>query len=762
MDGAEQVIRRGAQSGIALEAAIIGGGKACDDLLALLSDERLNRLNMKIVAVADPNPEAPGISRAKSMGIFTTSDFTELYTLSGLNLLIELTGSMDVRARMIRTKPLHISSIDHRGARLFWDLIQIETEKQQLQQESEKAIRRERDWSQRFIDSLGDKIMVLNRDRTIYRVNRTFVKASGLSENAVLGKPCYEITHRVSEPCNGEDHGCPFDEVLATGAYCSAIHEHKDREGKIIFEEITATPILNDKGEIIQVIEGIRNVTSKVALEEEVRRHKEYLENIIANSSDMIITTDLRGKIVTFNPGAEHMLGYEREEVLLTDIEGLWKRPEERRRLMAEVKAKGFVSNYLATLIAKDGHEVEISLSLAELRESEGRVLGTVGISKDVTEENRLRRQLIQHETELRNAHDFMNNIIQSSPNAIIATDMSGNIIIWNLAAEETLGYKAEDVIGKMNIDKIYPEGTAKKVMQRMRSPEHGPVGKLRSYPMIYVRQDGEIVEGNLSSAIIYNADGAEVASVGIFVDLEERLNMERKLRQTQEQLLQSEKLAAMGRLTSQIAHELNNPLYGIMNTLELLKTEVSPQSKRRKILEMALSETVRLAEMLRKMLSFSKPDEEKRQPSDVNMLLDEMLLLHEKQLREHSIRIAASFDKGLGEINASKNQLRQVFLNMISNARDAMPDGGTLTITTRRIDDRIHIDISDTGTGIREENLHKIFDAFFTTKESVKGVGLGLSVCYGFIRDHGGDIKVRSQIDSGTTFTIILPTRKE
>ncbi|MBU0733883.1 MAG: PAS domain S-box protein, partial [Proteobacteria bacterium] len=466
MDGAEQVIRRGAQSGIVLKAAIIGGGKACDDLLALLSDERLNRLNMKIVAVADPNPEAPGISRAKSMGIFTTSDFTELYTLSGLNLLIELTGSMDIRERMIRTKPLHISSIDHRGARLFWDLIQIEAEKQMLQQESEKAIRRERDWSQRFIDSLGDKIMVLNRDRTIYRVNRTFVKASGLSEDAVLGKPCYEITHRVSEPCNGEDHGCPFEEVLATGASYSVIHQHKDKEGKRIFEEIMASPILNDKGEIIQVIEGIRNVTSKVALEEEVRRNKEYLENIIANSSDMIITTDLQGRIVTFNPGAENMLGYSMKEVLGVGIETLWKVPAKRRHLMAEVKAKGFVSNYPATLIAKDGHEVEISLSLAELRDSEGRVLGTVGISKDVTEENRLRRQLIQHETELRNAHDFMNNIIQSSPNAIIATDMSGNIIIWNLAAEETLGYKAEDVIGKMNIDKIYPEGTAKKVMQ--------------------------------------------------------------------------------------------------------------------------------------------------------------------------------------------------------------------------------------------------------------------------------------------------------
>jgi signal transduction histidine kinase len=198
------------------------------------------------------------------------------------------------------------------------------------------------------------------------------------------------------------------------------------------------------------------------------------------------------------------------------------------------------------------------------------------------------------------------------------------------------------------------------------------------------------------------------------------------------------------------------------MNTLELLKTEISPQNKRRKILEMALSETERLSEMLRKMLSFSKPDEEKKQPSNINVILDEILLLHEKQLREHSIGISISLEKNLGEVYASKNQLRQVFLNLISNARDAMTDGGTLTVATTGVADHIHIEISDTGTGIREENLDKIFDAFFTTKDSVKGVGLGLSVCYGFIKDHGGDIKVESQIDSGTTFTIILPVHKE
>jgi two-component system NtrC family sensor kinase len=275
---------------------------------------------------------------------------------------------------------------------------------------------------------------------------------------------------------------------------------------------------------------------------------------------------------------------------------------------------------------------------------------------------------------------------------------------------------------------------------------------------MVYVRRDGEVVEGNLSAAIIYDADGKEIASVGSFVDLRDRLEMERALRDTQEQLLQSEKLAAMGRLTSQIAHELNNPLYGIMNTLELLKTEIPLENRRRKILEMALSETVRLGVLLRKMLSFSKPDQEKRQPVDINSILDEILLLHEKQLKENNINIASTFAEDIGLVNASKNQLRQIFLNMIANARDAMPNGGTLTVATRRDGDKIVIEIADTGTGIREEHIDKIFDSFFTTKDEVKGVGLGLSVCYGFIKDHGGDVEVKSRVGVGTTFIITLP----
>ncbi len=415
------------------------------------------------------------------------------------------------------------------------------------------------------------------------------------------------------------------------------------------------------------------------------------------------------------------------------------------------VEREGQVTDHEVEFKRRDGTPISVLLTAHVRYDEQGNVLGYEGINIDQTQRKRM-------ETKITEAHDFMNKIIQSSPDAIIATDLKGGIIMWNRAAEEVLGYRAEDVIGKMNIERIYPVGTAKKVMKMLRSPEYGGVGKLRSFPIVHVRQDGEIIEGNLSAAILYDSGGNETATVGIFVDLKERLDMERRLRETQEQLLQSEKLAAMGRLTSQIAHELNNPLYGIMNTLELLKTEIPPQSKRRRILEMALSETVRLTDLLRKMLSFSKPDQEERQPTDINAILDEILLLYGKQLRENSIRAVFSFDENCGPVHASRNQMRQVFLNLISNARDAMPEGGTLSVTTRAGKDRVRIEFADTGTGIQKENLPHIFDAFFTTKGSVKGVGLGLSVCYGFIRDHGGDIQAESEPGSGTTFTITLP----
>ena len=194
-------------------------------------------------------------------------------------------------------------------------------------------------------------------------------------------------------------------------------------------------------------------------------------------------------------------------------------RPEDRRKFQDMIERDGKVVDYEVEFKRKNGKPISILLTGHLRYDQHGRVIGYEGLNVDQTQ----RKQM---ENELREAHDFLNKIIRSSPDPIMATDMKGNIIIWNRAAEETLGYRAEDVIGKMSIERIYPEGMAKRVMKMMRSQEYGGVGKLRSYPIVYVRQDGETIEGNLSSAIIYDAEGKEVASVGIFVDLRERLAM--------------------------------------------------------------------------------------------------------------------------------------------------------------------------------------------------------------------------------------------
>lgn len=589
-------------------------------------------------------------------------------------------------------------------------------------------------------NALDDGVYIVDDNYTIVFMNQAMVTIAGEG----TGQKCHNILSNLDKPCPS----CKSAEVRAGAQLHRELFiGHLDR----VYDVIEMPFQMKDSQ--IWHLAIYRDITRRKKRESLLRASADHFRQLFEHVGCGVFISSREGKFLDANQALLDMLGYsDKSEFLQIDLSrDLYVKPEHRQKFRELIERDGRVVDYEVEFKRKDGRVIPVLLTGHVRYDEEGNIIGYEGINVDQTQRKDM-------EKELREAHDFLNKIIQSSTNAIMAADMTGNIILWNQAAEDTLGYRAEEVIGKINIVDIYPEGMARKVMKLLRSPENGGAGKLRPYPILFVSSDGRVVEGNLSAAIIYDEQGNELASVGIFVDLEERLAMERKLRQTQEQLLQSEKLAAMGRLTSQIAHEINNPLYGIMNTLELLKTEVPPQNKRRKLLDMSLSEIMRLSDMLRKMLSFSRPDQEERKSININTVLDEIVMLHAKQLQENSIRIVLELASELPTVFASTNQLRQVFLNMLSNARDAMPEGGTLTVTTRLDQTMAAIDIGDTGVGIREENMQRIFDAFFSTKESVKGVGLGLSVCYGFITEHGGDIKVRSKPGEGTVFTITLP----
>ncbi|MGZ3603535.1 MAG: PAS domain S-box protein [Thermodesulfobacteriota bacterium] len=618
------------------------------------------------------------------------------------------------------------------------------TDRKRMEREIREATKR----FEKIAEMGEDGIIVFDEDSRIEFVNQMASEIMGLPKDQMLGREFFSLIGKRDEEF--------LEEMVMRGEglgekVCTEMSLHAP-EGKIKETEVCIAPTQSEDGRI-KTYAYIRDITERKKFEKALRESEEKYRNLFERVRHGLYISAKGGYFVDCNQAMWGLLGYrDKEEFLKIDIaRDLYVNPNDRETFMALVEKEGFVKDFEVEWKKNNGEKITVLLASSAKKDEKGTIIGYEGLNIDITDRKKMER-------ELKEANDFLRNLIESSVDGIIVTDMKGDILIFNKGAENLLGYTSEEVVEKMNIRSIYQPGVAKEVMDKLRSPDFGGVGKLTSFPIFHKRKNGELIEGDLSASIIYDEKGNEIASVGIFKDLRERLRIERELQKMQEALLQSEKLAAMGRLTSQIAHELNNPIYGIMNTLELLKTEIPPESKRRRILELSLSEIQRLSEMLRNMLSFSKPEEEKRRPVRIDDLIEGILLVMEKQMRESNIQVETSFDPDIPEIMASTNQMRQVMLNLFKNAKEAMPKGGTLFVRTSKEDSRILIHIRDTGIGIPEEIRGKIFEAFFTTKQKVKGVGLGLSVCYGIIKDHGGDIKVESQEGKGTTFAISLP----
>lgn len=596
------------------------------------------------------------------------------------------------------------------------------------------------------LDAFDDGIYIVNDDYTIEYMNK-FMKAL-FGEG--VGKKCHQVLIKSDKPCDW----CKYDEIFI---------QNKNSHSQIYIASVDKSfslsehPVNNQDGTRSK-LSIYNDITHSVHQEAILKASRESYQRLFTHVGCGVFISSKQGRFLDVNPALLKILGYQdKEEFLAIDLATeVYLRPEDRREYTDIIEKKGKVIDYELKWRKRDGNILHILLTSNVRYDTNGEILGYEGIVVDQT-----RRK--QHENQIKEAHDFLDKIIACSTNAIMVMNMNGGIRLWNQGAENIFGFSSDQVVGTMSIQKIFPKKQIKKIMEMMRDDDFGGRGKLNSYPLTFKRDDNQLIEGNLSASIIYDDQGKELASVAIFVDLKELLTTERQLSEARQHLLQSEKLAAMGRLTSQIAHELNNPLFGIMNTLELMKTEISPQNKRRRLLDMSLSEIERLADMLKKMLSFSKPDQGDRLKIDIHTVIDELMLLYKKRFRENSIKVRFDLSRDPGLILGSKDQLRQVFINLFSNAMYAMPDGGELEISTKIISSKLVITIKDTGIGIKPEHIHKVFHSFFTTKtESVQGVGLGLSVCYGFIKDHGGDIVVQSQEGQWTQFTITLPLADE
>ncbi len=600
-----------------LTAAIVGGGNACYEILKRNREGRLDQMNMKVMGVSSADPHASGFIYAKELGIFTTTNHNDLYAIKGLDLIIELTGSLKMMEELLQTKPKGVSLLDHRTARVLW-ITETHLWKE------EKA----RQHTQTILDSLPHRLMVVNEDMAIDMVNKTFLERNKLTYEEALSKKCYKVRYQRQWPCYEMGERCYLKEVKKTGKTVSTILELKTITGKSHFDVVTVSPIFDDQGNIVQVLEAARDITDRIKLQREVKKSKLFFQNVIQSSVDGIVVVNTKGYVLIFNEGMERLTGYSSDEIM------------------------------------NHGH-----------------------------------------------------------------------------------------LISFYNID------TAKENMQKMRSDQHGPFGKLNPTSMSITSKSGEEIPVTLSASII-RSEGKEIGSVGAFTDMREILQMRKELEDTHLQLVQSEKIASVGRMAAGVAHEINNPLAGVMIYAELLKESFADNPQHLEDINEIIKQTLRCKKIVSELLEFSRKSIGKQSSFELKNLIETCLNLLIKQAAFQDIRVFKEIEPNMPSMLGDMGQLQQVFTNLFINASDAMERVGKLHIKAeyQTNESKFVIQVSDEGPGIPVEMRDKIFDIFYTSKPVGKGTGLGLSISQNIINLHGGNIRFDCPPEGGTTFIIELP----
>jgi PAS domain S-box-containing protein len=366
-------------------------------------------------------------------------------------------------------------------------------------------------------------------------VNKTFLKEFNLSDKDLTGKKCYEIRYGLDRPCHKCGKTCYMEEVKTKNGIVTVTQEYKATSGEERFEIVNTSPIQDDHGKIVQIVEASRDITERVRLQEEVQKSKTFFENVIKNSAD-----------------------------------------------------------------------------------------------------------------------------------GVVFLDTKGNVLIFNEAMERLTGYTADEIIDKGHVSYFYDLGLGRENMRKMRSPDYGPPGELNPTSMTITAKNGEEIPVTLSASII-TIDGKEVGSVGIFTDMREILEIRQDLEEARLQLVQSEKIASVGRMAAGVAHEINNPLSGVLIYAELLKDALKENPQLQKDVQEIIDQTLRCKKIVSELLEFSRQSIGKTSSFSLDHLLNLCLNLLLKQALFYDIKVNISIDPDMPQMYGDIGQLQQVFTNLFS-----------------------------------------------------------------------------------------------
>jgi PAS domain S-box-containing protein len=494
------------------------------------------------------------------------------------------------------------------------------------------------------------------------------------------------------------------------------------------------------------VVTTIRDVTDERRAREALARSEARYRNLFEIASDAIYTLDARADFTSVNRATCEILGRAAEELLGRSIIPFID-PEDLPSVTDGFRAAraGFPTRYVSRFYGAAGARRVAQITNSPIWR-DGQVVGILGIARDVTEERA--RDAALRRSEQRYAH-----LVEIAWDAIFTIDDQGRFTNANRALERAVGLTRHQLAGRLATGMVVPEERA--AMEAM--VRETLAGARQRCELHYRHVNGSVCTGSLTMTPIEEG-GRVVAALGIVRDVTE----ERRLG---EQLLQREKLAAVGQLVSGVAHELNNPLAGILAFSQLLLASAPANPEQLEALAAIQKEAKRAAKIINNLLLFARQRPPERVRTDLNRVMLDALELRRYALMTHRVEIVVELDPELPDTLADPFQLQQVFLNLITNAEQALTGretgaGRRLTLRTARAGDRLVASVHDSGPGVPPEIADRIFDPFYTTKPVGEGTGLGLSISDGIVREHGGHIHVESRPGSGARFSVVLPLR--
>ncbi len=617
-------------------------------------------------------------------------------------------------------------------------------------QAAEAAKTAARDWSALF-DAMADGVSLHSADHTIINVNQSLCKMLGKTREELIGGKCYEFFHVMDCPLTG----CPLNKTKESGRkeYLETLEPSLNR-----WLAISTSPIMDNAGAASQIVHTVRDITERKQAEEACELSASLLKTTLESTADGILVVNTNGQIEEFN------------KLFIT----MWQIPYDVMASRDERRTLEYASNrlkdpqgFLDAVTRLYNQPEADSFDIIELKDGSiferysrpqwfnDNVIGRVWSFHDVTERRKA-------EEALRESEEKYRSLFEESKDVVFMSSPEGRFLSINQAGVELFGYSSKEELLKIELARdLYVDSEDRKMFQTMLNKN----GFVKDYQIEMKRKDGKRLIVLSTSSVVKDEKGSILAYRGIMRDITEQKKLAA-------QLLHAQKMEAVGQLAGGIAHDLNNVLGAIMGFTTILQMEIKEDDPARESLSYLPALTDRAAALIKNLMAFSRKQVLDIKPSSLNDIVGTIGKLLSRVIGE-DIKLNLKLSDKDVVLNADVGQIEQVLINLATNARDAMPEGGTLTLRTESYemnDNFINkhgygkrgkyalLSVEDTGMGMDEQTMEKIFEPFFTTKAVGKGTGLGLAMVYGTIKQHNGYINVYSEPGKGTTFMLYLP----